>query len=252
MTMSGQPTTSAELLQQAKDAYRLGFINYREAMLETGRLLHEFVLAWLREADAKTVWDRTKNKITRQEAIKKASVELDLSIRNTNMAIITWAVFELIAERDVGELTYSGLEPFCVFVERRVCKDGHKSSTPSESEQWQIKPGWAEDARKLFSQARGERWGRQKGMARLRDVFHRKRETPCRKVTPAKRVRGGARGVDKRLSFMELAEKSVSVASPGDVAEMCMTLVDKAEDPQAVAFRLQSMLQKYLPKKAAV
>lgn len=235
-------TAADELLAQVQTEFRDCRRNHRDRMLECGRKLHQFVLAYIQQGDAVSEPIRLANGFSRRNAIRKA-VE-SLRARPTKICdMIATAMFvDLVASHeDLATIGYVAAVQFKRFVGRKIMgrhsggKDGHRVST---SEEWEIKDGFADSSLALFRKAIAENW----------DQYTCRRE--CQRLYSGIVIPKKSRSFTKRveLPLMDL-QRSVGKASPGDVAELCVSLLDKAEDPAAVAVRLRVMLERYLPKR---
>jgi hypothetical protein len=270
--------TADELLDMARDAYRQGCANYRDALLESGRLLHEFVLCFLQTGTEMTEWNRTNAGITRCNALKIAAEKLKVTPARVNNLIATWAVGDLLGEGDLGDLGIAAIYRFKVFIRRgrghrgkkgkgRVIV-GRKDGPPvTELERYEVKPRFAESAKALFQQAVAAGFTQLQAREECNRLFSveespyrhsnglRPRVAPQEAAEPKKRQPVHRRNecgaeVDSGISHLQ---RAAAVASPGDVAEMCISLIEKAEDPKAVAVRLRVMLERFLaPKRKAV
>ena len=117
---------SADLLALAQAIYRQGRLDYRDTLLKIGETLHEYVLAFLREADGLHCAKRHENEILRQNAIKKARETLGTSDGWVRTMIVTAMVPGLLGGGKIGdlELFVSGMPSFetgenaVVFVEK--------------------------------------------------------------------------------------------------------------------------------------
>lgn len=237
--------TSETILKQLHEQYHSNILDYRDRMLECGRLIHQYILAYLAEADGTTSNERFRLGISRRQAVVNVREALGANGDSPSRILRVAMVVDLFA-RPLGNIGLKGIEAFAVFVHR--CVDGRKQKgkrptmTPSQSERWEIRAEFAEAAISLFDQAVAEQWD-----------FHKCR----RQVTQllGDRVRSSShqrRQVTKRrASIIEELHGSVKAAAPGDVAEMIVELVERAESPPAVATRLMVLLQRFMPKREA-
>jgi|HubBroStandDraft_4_1064222.scaffolds.fasta_scaffold00029_89 hypothetical protein len=235
-------TTSSELLQQAKVRFQSGERNHRDTLLAVGHTLHDFVLAFLKEGDGMPPWTRLKKSLTRKRAIQVAAESLDVSCKTIRELIITSQAAELLGcDLSSSTISHAAIRYFQVFIERCRGTRNNEVENVSSHETWRIKEGDEKRAKTLFRRAVSENWGVIKTMG---EVLNTHKSPYSRQSSFQKR-----RAEQEDRSFQESLTKAVAKASPGDVAEMCIALVEQAEEPHEVAVRLVGMLERFLPKK---
>jgi hypothetical protein len=233
---------AAEILERAKAAYHAAERNYRDALLETGRLLHEYVLERLREAAGMREWTRLQHGLSRRKCIEDAAKKLKTTPKRINSLIGTAQVPLLLGITDLGGISHVALYRFKCFLRRLTGgRQAYMGRTPdlpvANAETWEVRPEFKERAASLLRQAIAENWIEVRTRGAAKDLFAEFTSKLRRPQMP------------KWQGPVETVQKSMKKASPGDVAQTCMRLVEAAEDPAAVALRLRIALEKYLPKK---
>jgi hypothetical protein len=237
---------SLDLLARARQVYEQAELSYRECMLKTGQLLHEFILAKLSERGTAPPPRRSRHTWSREECIKLAASELGCDTDRVNVMIQTAMAFVLLGEgADPGALPFGVLMAFGVFVERRKqwgegCErpDRLAGSSAEEYETWQIKPGMEERGKGLLRRAIAECWVQTKAYAECRPGTK-----PTGVHQSRKRAKASKEDLQCRMPTPPLAQMAAH-ASVGDVADMCLELIRAAEDPRAVAEKLLPELQR--------
>jgi hypothetical protein len=231
---------SAAILEQARAAYLAGVVSHRETMLDVGRLLHTYLLAWLRQ---QTEAERKRSGPlihTREEGVRRAAAALQCPRSRINWMITAAMVVELFGRRPFGNLALNCLVTFGVFISRKIVGLGPDADRahvdPADYETWLIRPETATTAVELYDRMVNEQWTNKQT---LQYCGFRRRSQPKRRPVPHKTNR-----------FAEVAA-SMKYASPGDVAASCRELIEAAVDPGAVAIRLRVLLEKYLPRQKA-
>lgn len=134
--------TADEILNHAAEILATTRIQSRDSYITVGRLLAEFVLLSLREADNMNEQDRRENSFTRERLIKVAAHRLSIYISRARELLRVAKVVELFG--DPGNLSYSSLRVFTPFVRRIKCKIARGRELkpgevlPSVAEQWEI------------------------------------------------------------------------------------------------------------------
>lgn len=245
------------LLQQAKKAFQQGQLNYRDAMLETGRLLKEYIFESLKKLDGTTRRYRRTNKLSRESLIHQAAAELDTRNDEVSRLIQAGAVVQLMDDLGVGNLSFGSVLAFRAFIYRKPQPDG-ADWKPSLSETWQFRPNTETAAKELFSEAVQKSFSKSQVLDGIYKITHGK---PIPKPTQENknkfqreyRSREKRERVAKNSPTSDEARiqelKAARLASPGDIAERCMELIEAAEDPRTVAIRLQGMLDQFLARK---
>jgi hypothetical protein len=239
--------TADELLKEARAAYLRGETNYRDAMLEAGRLLQRFVHAWLRRGDEMKTWERQKQRVFRQEAVKEAAGMFAVERWVILRLLATAAVADLLGAGGLGGLGYMAITAFRGFVKRKTVgtdgrKDGNAEVKASDFETWEIKPGLEGAARSLFRRAVAENWSQARVWQEV--IKSGAGKTSQRgQASAAARLQRQSEG--RPVAGPRQLREQARAASPGDVAEMCLDLIRAAEDPWAVAQRLTPELAKF-------
>jgi hypothetical protein len=239
-------TELGDILTAAASAYHGSNVQYRDAMLRTGKLLHDFVWGYLRQADDANEKVRKKNQYTRSEALKIAAARLGVKRADVNRFIAIAMTAELFGGGDLGELTLAGVAFFWRFVRRQTGRRGQngpgRRGVPISSlETWELKPEFAIEAAKLFHLAVEEKmtWDQ------IREAVLKLYVGPTARKCPRRPSEA------ERSAIEELARVS-KVASPGDMAAICLQLIAANEEPWAVAQRLMVMVQRFNKKKESM
>lgn len=231
-----------ELLARAKTVYRACDGQYRDGLLEVGGWLHEFVLARLKEGDALNEANRLKRGITRRAAVEEAAAAIDTTAADINRLVATWAVADLLGKGGLGTLGHCAVYRFRCFVRRRrgTRQDvaGHHAGAHqlSNEETWEVKPEFAGEAEALFRRAVAEGWSQHRAASEAARLFAKALSSWGRHKQGPKAASENEPHPDRRAA--------AKLASPGDVAEMCLELVNASADPWAVAQRLLPELAK--------
>ncbi len=193
--------------------------------------------------------------------------------------------------QDRGGLGWATVSDFSKLIERHKDSDtpgqviGRPGGLPlSCREVWRIIPECETEARGLFARAVRENWPRRRAVVEIGKVQNlatrkeavresvRKREQKKRETGTIRRKRlpeANRVGLpsspscrDRRIHNDDRQPESprrqpaqfiasAKVASPGDVADMCIELIEASENPKAVVIRLRPLLDKVLQKKPA-
>ena len=245
--------TPADFLAEAKSALVVGMRSYREARLKAGQYIHLFILEFLKEGDELPHEERMAKEITRSKAVQIASKELGLEKNTITRLLGAWAVSELLGEGNIGELHWQCMHRFAVFLHRGKLTDGSNripGLRPSIQEEWAIYPQYVISAKELFRRAVDGNWKHKKTIAEVAKVF--KSDTPNaqkRLQHPDQKEKQQRYHKPPSRAFEEVIKTQVAHASPGDVSELCLALIEKSEDPQAVARRLLPELEQLSRKK---
>lgn len=226
---------ASELLERARAAYLQGQANYRDALLETGRLLHEYILARLREGDGFGKDKRLALGLCRQKVVDAAGDALGVSSARVHRLLVAAQVVTLLGGGEPGGLGYITVCRFQVLIRRYRGTSQDKANRPgghplSAEETWAIKPGLEEKAPALFRRAVAEGWSQDRALLEVARLFR----------APTKAWRRERR----HRQALEQLQAAARHAASGDVAEMCLDLLRAAEDPWAVAQRLLPELQR--------
>jgi hypothetical protein len=243
---------AAQILEQARELYRQGIANHRDCLLKVGELLHKFVLEKLRESEQSTYNVRIRLKQTREAFIHQAADSLQTDIQDIGRLIGASMVAELLAPPEgLGAIPWATIHRFCRFVCRHRMSKGEWVSfrvgipvIPSQQETWMIKEGFEESAKELFARAVSEVWAKPRAEAEVVRLF-RDDGVPVHRGSRKDRKRTASSPV-RRTTGQQF--NSARAASPGDVADMCMELIEAAAEPAAVIARLRGLLDRYKPK----
>lgn len=239
--------TAAELLEKAQATYYHGSRAYRDTLLETGRLLHEFVVARLREGDGVSPKKRIEAGITHEGCIKEAVRALKANTERIRKYIGTSQVVSLLSEGgEVGSLSFESLAHFRVLIKRNcgindsIKSPGCNSAAPvSEASKWIIRKEVIDVAASLFQKAVKEGWNRQKAYDETRQAVSRSNDG---RLNPRK-LNFGNRVIPDRLLVQPTAPVELAKASPKDAAEALFKVVEKSPVSWQVAQHLMDMLR---------
>ena len=202
----------------------------------------------LEEMNGLPTYQVRRDGVCRRDLIAKAADELEASRTDVNVMIQTAMGYELLGNGAAGSLSYRAVLELAKMVRRATDsesrpKDGRNWS---EAERWVIQEKFADKARAIFDKAIQERWSGR----RARGEMHRLglgHKGKGRRVSPPQRIKPCLAASTVNTSPRDDLLSQAARGSPGDVAALCMELVEKAESPSAVAIRLRVMLARYLP-----
>ena len=238
------------ILEEAKTLYQAGQQNWRDTRIRVGWLLHQYILSQMQELDGLTKL-QLRGKPTRTKVIKSIAETLGTTRRRVSWMVATAMVVNLLADSgQIGGLCYNAILRFQVFIQRKGMPFGRKMATPittySLVEEWQVKEKYAETGLALFRQAVAGDWTEEKVFAEVNRLFagdssysHRGRTKP--------RQSGRKNKTRDCKSFQE--SRAATVASPGDVVEMCLEIIETSADPRLVVRKLLPLLDEILARK---
>jgi hypothetical protein len=247
--------TSESLLAEADKLYRQASGQYRDGIICVGRLLHEFVIAYLIEGDSLPNHRRHKAKITRKTGVRLAAERLGVKPDRVHHLILIAMSADLLSDGgNVGNLAAETIYRFRVFICRVGFGDAKGLSSTvreiSRCETWEVKPEFHDVAKKMFRRAVVEGWGQIKATDEIKKVFGsrpnpRRRSNNYRAVKVADTDRADdIDEEDHNFPTMEGVLGSLAKASPGDVSNECLKIVLASEEPWQVAQRLIAELQR--------
>lgn len=193
----------------------------------------------------------------------QASASLGINTRKVEEVICVSRAVDLLSDGGgVGDMDYTKLLLFCRFVRRRICQTAAlraqriAESPASSAGEWEVKKDFDGSSQKLFRRAARETM-EYPDLHRLVYALYQKqpdhRSHSPRPATahdgkkPAPRFAPASAPDNQPLA--EQLGKAVAHACPKDVAEMCLELVEKAEDPLAVAACLQPLLTELVARR---
>ncbi len=257
MTIIPLIATSAQLLEKARQAYVQADLQYRDVLLDIGRTLHDFVLAYLNEGAEVSERQRVERKYTRRRAIEVAAEELKTTEKRINELIVTAMVADLLSQGlCLGNLSHCAIFRFRAFIKRKVASRqnhyGRNGTSIIDAESWIVKPEWEERAKSLFRQAVIEEFSQHKAY----DTVKKCNAANPNRLRQQKRKRESA-GIQRLKTktaeaHQQQIDDSMKYASCGDVAEKCLALVNQSEDPRGVALLLLARLQNIVNRKERV
>jgi hypothetical protein len=241
MSMSKKDELDA-ILEEVANAYHGSNTQYRDTMLRAGRLLHNFVLGYLQQADGMEERSRIANRFSRAEALKIAAARLSCTTVDVNRFLAVAMTAELLSDNgDVGKLTFAGIAFFWRFVHRKTGKRGQTGSFPGRQEipisfleKWEIKPEFRDKAVALFRHAVATSMKTEEIRSAALLLYTGPTARKCHR-----------RKIDLKQPAILTLAGCAKVASPGDVAEMCLQLIEASENPWAVSQRLMVMVQRF-------
>lgn len=218
-----------ELLTQAKLLYCRGESDYRDKRLELGRVIHEYVLECLQENEQLNEANRIRIGITRARIIKKLAEELSCKPAEVRDLICIAMTAWLLGNGELGKMSLKILRLFICFIERISCK----GSPISSRETWWLKEPFAEKSKVLFLESI-ENTNYENVRAAVLRLYS----------GPAARPRSHRRGrTSEEKSALAVIKCGMKRASPGDVAQTCLELVEANEEPWIAAQRVIAQLQ---------
>jgi hypothetical protein len=191
--------SASTLLDSAVALWSASRLRHRDALLEVGRLLHEYVLARLREGDGLNEADRYTARAVRKVAVEDAGAALGVTRQRVNALIsVSQAVACLLGpEPDLGSLPWHAVRPFSLLVTRARARRTRRArgeggvrggSNPpvpmpegSSRETWAVRPGLEESAPALLRRAAAGGWH----WRRCGEAVRLLRGTPAPAWTPA-------------------------------------------------------------------
>jgi hypothetical protein len=245
-------STAADLLEKARAAYLAAEGSYRDVLLDVGRTLHAFLIEFLKGGDELPDKRRKKGGFTHCKGVHLAADRLNITVRRVCILIKTAMIADLLSPGDLGGIGWMAIYLFHPFI-RRKSRSAHARTLHtvgmviSQAEEWELKPQFAEAARSLFARAVAEDRGQDWVLKEVAAIF-RKEPSPFRRPRPVLQESLDERIEREDRTALEVVRASVTNASPGDVAELCVDIVSKATDPSAVALRLLAMLEQFLPR----
>lgn len=231
---------SKALLQLAEQIWSREKIRHRNVMIQVGGILQQFIVERVQQGDGLNEAEQIAQRLRREQAIAEASKCLHLDNHRLNELITVHAVVSLLSapSGDIGQLSYSALRWFRVAVQRtkgilcraRVKKPGE--IWPSEREVWRIRSGLEEKAKNLFQRAVAEGWNEGKIRKALAEAkLVQDRPSVCLNFNP-----------DTKKIFNPITASKV--ATPKDVTEMVVEMIENSSDPESVVYLLEQELKK--------
>jgi hypothetical protein len=228
---------SQETLEKMSELWRSTGTNYREGMLEVGRMIHLFILQRLEEGDQMGEDKRRKLGITRELCLMTVTQRLGCDRHKTNSLLSTAMAVDLLSGGcPLGEVAYSTVREFKSLVKRvntgqkrrRKKEQGNRNS--SGIEDWDVNPLYKDWARRLFKKAVKEEWGCKK----TRRVIQEKTEgmSPKAHRKETKEIEG---------EFFDPMH-AMRNASVQDAAEMIVTMIRYSQDPGTLKCLLKTKL----------
>ena len=229
---------SAGLIARAQEIYRSASENFRDSMLELGRVLRDYVIARAKEATGLTRKYRCKLRLTREAFIEQAAQDLRMRPWAVNELIKTAAAFDLLVPpgTDLGTISYSSLRPMGALARRpaepiridRDLEEGHLEL--ADKEVWKVNPDVGEEkARALYAQCLRERWTYATSLKKMKSYFRKER-----KGRPPKGVSTIARTERPQKDAMDVMTAISHKASARDLADLILRMIEESPDPEAV------------------
>ncbi len=233
--------TAAEILESARALYLRGERTYRDTLLDVGRKLHEYVLAYLREGDGVNENTRMVRKITRKQAMRNAADSLGTKPPRIGDYIKTAMVADLLSDGALGNLGHASIYRFGCFIGRkRQTRDIRHPLEISCREEWACKPKYEVSAKALFRRAVAENMTQLQVVDAVARLFNG--DSPFSR-------RQNRKPLDKAAGDIGQLKKQLRLASPGDVAELIVGLIEESADPPSVAICLQRHLERFASRK---
>lgn len=217
--------TSDELLAKAILRFAASRAEYRDAMVETGQLLHCFILSRLEAADQLNEAERRTVDAVRSKVVMEIVKALRVDRSKVAELLRIAAVADLFSDGNLGSLSYSDLRAFTRLVRRagkgkfisRSHRDGGEK--PSEWERWIACPKHAAWSKELFVKARDEDWPHDEIVSAIGTGM---KPTRAREKDDAK---------PQRTTLDNIAAN----AAPRDLASMILDMIAKSLDPGTVS-----------------
>lgn len=240
-----------DILERARGIYFAGVIDYRDAMLKAGRILHEYVLARLEQSQGLDQAECIRRGLTREQIVKGAASRLETEVHTVNRMIGQAMTLELLGQGvELKGVLIDTVNRFRPFIRRLTGrKDENKWQKPEsirrDLETWKIKDGFEDSAKVLFLRAVNEGWLQEQVRNEVNVLYRGRSNIPRRGLSQPRKEAACREPKDTHERRVSAAKR----ASPGDVAEMCLELIEVAEDPKAVALKLQAMLPRFLIRR---
>ncbi len=247
-----------KLLKEVQITYWRSGRVWRDALLDCGAKLHNYILAYVKEGEGLSEDRRFQNRLTREQAVKNAAAALQIKRRNVLEMVQGIAVVRLLADDgQVGTLVWKSILEFATLLCRRTGSfndhaarvvAGRNGESVTAIEEWEVRSKHDGAAQALFRQVVAtDHLTREQIHAMILQLRTGGTQRPYYNPTVGQMVSDDEE--EGTPETFERQQAAARLASPGDVADMCLALIEKARDPVAVALRLRVMLQKYLPQK---
>ena len=231
---------SAELLEKASLLWANCRKQFRDGMLEVGRLLHQFIVARISEATS-TEALRIQQGKTRKGATAAAAKKLGVEVPRINDLIVTAMAADLLSGGELGNLSWSEVRCFRLTICRnrggiaRSKRDGGKPVIATET--WLVRDGLEVSAPQLFHRVVEEGWKIdrvRKEIAKLVDPL---------KVPSAPAVHHGPYQVEEVAAKVPVNLTALArECGPKDLAGMIVEMVRNSLDPASVMALVEEML----------
>ncbi len=231
---------SAEILNQIESTWLQGRAHYRDALLQVGLLLQDFLAARATEVAGLTSRMAFSLGICREKAIQEAAKRLRIN-RNRIYALLATAQAQRLlgSPEGPGGLSYSAICAFRFLVRRKpdpksgeFMAAGALEAFRSIREQWELKVIVGLDSRALFHQAVLEKWPVEKIRLAL---------APYGRAKPKPSAHEEFSRPSERPSIVQLRDLA-RTATPKDLAQIILELIRSSEDPLAVQSALEASL----------
>ncbi len=248
------PDSSVEILRQASALYRVADADYRNTLLDVGRRLHDYVLAYLREADGLSA--REAEKRTRQQATANCAEALGTDDTRVCRLIVAHQVKELLADGgNVGQLSFTTILRFGRLIRRRVShrgdpvRPGRDGVSRAVNEIWEVNPQFGQRAVDHFREAvrRGLNGSAVRAFLAELEFRRDRRYRSARKIVSSVAEGwslGSKPSTDDNRPPLRLAqvEKLARVASPRDVAEAIWEALENMPNARSIVAHLTNMV----------
>lgn len=239
--------SSDDILNRVEALWRSSNAAYRDALLEVGRLLHDFILVYLEEN-----YDRTRKlndgQGWRDVAVALCASRLNITARRVNHLVMAAMAVQLLSENgDVGNLPWDTIRR----MGRLVCRNSlggrplRKGETPAIFENWSIKDEFKDTAKTHFQVAVRENWT----IKQTRNLMLSLNDGEAKDNAAEYRSEKRRRRTETQEDAFKVLARLAQAASPKDAAELLFDLIRETESPQAIVSHLQQ-LAKDAPKRA--
>lgn len=218
----------SRILEEAKDIWCLNKVRSRDARIQVGRLIHQYVYGRLKEFDHLNEEGRLKRGISREKILKEVCAKLGMGKDRVNAILRTAVAVDLLSEsptQDLGTVSYSTLRRIAVLAIRSTVRNSIRRGgvdSPgqpiSDTERWVIKPACDSWAKGFFQEVVRDGWDEKRVREYLFSKIERHRKGAPRRV-PEKKI----------YSLRDIASGSMR-----DVAESVADLVKHSDDPDAL------------------
>ncbi len=233
--------TSAELLDRLYGLWILTRRDYRDGLLECGRLAHQYAAAVVADGKASGRTRRRERKLVRCHAIATCAEKLGIPERSVNRLVAASMAVDLLSDGgNVGALSWTTILWFARLIRRKPKAAHHEIG----EEVWELRPEYGDAPIAHFRKAVeiGLLFKDAGEYVRRLDLDAGRTTRQSKNPQSKKgRVREARRPVADPTAIV--SEAVASMASPRDLAEQLFPAVHASPDPEAVVRHLGEMVR---------